>query len=378
MHRSGTSALCAALQSAGVSFGDGLLDPMQGVNDEGFWEDSAVVELNEALLEQAGLRWFDVPVGMAPIDWSSPDFDSHRERAASIIGAGFGGGDVQAVKDPRFCLTLSFWRQLAEQLGLAASACVISRSPLEVASSLYKRDGFPPGYGLRLDLAYRQQLTAQIRDDAFYISYQDLLTDPLQHLTPLLARLSLTADAEHLAMAVRSDLKHQSVSADAGNPLADHQWGDLAELQLAIEADYPHNNTQQQLLQNLVQRGHEMTRVGEAHSHALEVIEAKDESLRALDKTLRHAVATVEERDQQIIELDARLAEAGQHLAQALATLSERDNQIAELDTRLNETGRMHGEALAHIEATDAKLQRLFDKPGIGMLFKVMWSRESR
>jgi hypothetical protein len=39
MHRSGTSALCAALESVGASFGSELLEPMEGVNAEGFWED---------------------------------------------------------------------------------------------------------------------------------------------------------------------------------------------------------------------------------------------------------------------------------------------------------------------------------------------------
>ena len=50
MHRSGTSALCAALEACGATFGGELLGAMPGVNDEGFWEDEAVVALNERLL----------------------------------------------------------------------------------------------------------------------------------------------------------------------------------------------------------------------------------------------------------------------------------------------------------------------------------------
>ncbi len=38
MHRSGTSALCAALAACGVSFGDRLIGAIAGVNDEGFWK----------------------------------------------------------------------------------------------------------------------------------------------------------------------------------------------------------------------------------------------------------------------------------------------------------------------------------------------------
>ncbi len=52
MHRSGTSALCAALAARGVSFGSDLLGPMAGVNDEGFWEDAGVV----AIIQPGGSR----------------------------------------------------------------------------------------------------------------------------------------------------------------------------------------------------------------------------------------------------------------------------------------------------------------------------------
>jgi hypothetical protein len=57
MHRSGTSALCAALAACGVSFGNRLLDAMAGVNDEGFWEDATVVSITEQLLALLDSRW---------------------------------------------------------------------------------------------------------------------------------------------------------------------------------------------------------------------------------------------------------------------------------------------------------------------------------
>ena len=57
MHRSGTSALCAALAACGVSFGDRLLDPLAGVNDEGFWEDAAVVAIDQQSLALLDPNW---------------------------------------------------------------------------------------------------------------------------------------------------------------------------------------------------------------------------------------------------------------------------------------------------------------------------------
>jgi len=155
VHRSGTSALCAALAASGVSFGNQLIDAMAGVNDEGFWEDAGVVAVNEQLLALADSSWYAPAPGIAEIDWTAARFDSLRRQAAALLQAGFGDAPLQAIKDPRLCLTLPFWLALCDELDIATSVCVIGRAPLEVARSLEKRDGLPIGYGLRLYAFYR-------------------------------------------------------------------------------------------------------------------------------------------------------------------------------------------------------------------------------
>ena len=113
MHRSGTSALCAALAAAGASFGEQLLAPMQGVNDEGFWEDQELVAINEAILTANGCHWYN------PLNWPSDDgwIDKLPEaltaRGRARLQSGFGQGPLEAVKDPRLCLTLPFWLRCA-------------------------------------------------------------------------------------------------------------------------------------------------------------------------------------------------------------------------------------------------------------------------
>ena len=151
MHRSGTSALCSALRASGATFGSSLLQAMSGVNDEGFWEDAEVVEVNEQLLHHLGTHWYTASKDLASVDWSADVFSAQRLQAMAIVERGFGGGALEAVKDPRLCVTLPFWLSLCEQLEISTSVCVINRAPLEIARSLKKRDGFPLGYGLRLD-----------------------------------------------------------------------------------------------------------------------------------------------------------------------------------------------------------------------------------
>lgn len=156
MHRSGTSAMCAALAACGASFGNNLLGAMAGVNDEGFWEDAAVVSINEQLLALLGVTWFSVSAQMEKIDWGAQCFDELRREAAVILQRGFGSASLEAVKDPRLCITLPFWLDQCSSLAIDKRVLVCGRSPMEVARSLQKRDAFPLAFGLRLCASYRQ------------------------------------------------------------------------------------------------------------------------------------------------------------------------------------------------------------------------------
>lgn len=380
MHRSGTSALCAALQASGVSFGAQLLDPMAGVNDEGFWEDQAIVSINERLLQQIGHDWYTVPPDLDVPDWSAQLFDALRDEARARLAEGFGGGAVEAVKDPRFCLTLSFWLALAAESGLETAVCVIGRAPLEVAASLQKRDGFPVAYGLRLCIAYRRALAIQAPAGTHYMSYGDLLDNPEGAVTELAqsANLPLAAANAPLEGVVRGDLRHQSATGDSYLATPEAMLAiDTAPLCAAVEAGWPDAAVQPQLARALVARGQALTDLGDEHSLTLATLNQRDADTARLAGELAAAVDTVSERDDQLADFDRRLSATGQHLEQALATIAERDEQIREFDRRLAEIGQMHSEALALIEARDAQLQRVFAKPGIGTVFKAMWSRES-
>ena len=302
-----------------------------------------------------------------------------REEARAILERGFGDAPLQAVKDPRFCLTLGFWLAAAESCELPVTVLVISRSPLEVAASLQKRDGFPPGYGLRLYVAYRRMLAAQAPPGALYLSYDELLRDPAGVMERLASAVPLNSGEVAFDAVVRGDLRHQS--ADSEQSLLARPGGageDLDGLLQAIEDGYPAAQSAGELARAMVDRGQQLTELGEAHSEALATLDQRDRDVEGLAGELREAVATIAERDRQIAELDRRLESAGSELEHAMATVDERDAQIREFDRRLAEIGQMHSEALALIEARDAQLQRVFDKPGVGLLFKAMWSRESR
>ncbi|GAB3281287.1 sulfotransferase family protein [Parahaliea aestuarii] len=362
MHRSGTSALCAALAAAGGTFGDHLIAAMAGVNDEGFWEDAEVVALNDRLLAERGATWYSLAAG---VDAARPDHnDGLLAEAAGILSRGFGTGPIEVVKDPRFCLTLPFWLQACDTAGLPVTVCIATRAPLEVARSLQRRDGFPLGFGLRLYSHYLDRLQSDLPEVAHFVPYPALTGNAQEALQPLLAELGQSgvsvADASG---AVRSELRHHVAGSDEGLlAIAPGGRVDIAALNDEIESRYPQLTTYSELATVVAARGAELTALGESHSQALATIAQRDEEIDQLGAEYRAAIDTIAERDGQIAEFDRRLARTGQELAEAMATVTERDEQIVEFDRRLHEIGEMHRHALDTVEARDARIQELNER----------------
>ena len=359
MHRSGTSALCAALHACGATFGERLLAPMAGVNDEGFWEDADVVAANDALLAAVGATWYS----LAPLDlsevgggntwvgnpWPDDALARFHESAEAILQRGFGPGPVQVVKDPRLCLTLPLWLQACASLGLHAQVCAAARAPLEVAQSLQRRDDFPLAYGLRLDLAYRTALAAALPAASLHVLYPELIENALQVLKNLAAQLPLQVSPEAIARAVKPGLRHHQAALLASDLLeqAYIPAADLPALADCLEQRFPVDAMVADVVSLFVARGAELTSIGEAHSQALTTIAERDLQIAELDQHLQdtgawleRALATISERDAQIVSLDERLAESGAQHSHALAVIAEKDREIAEKDREIADKDR--------------------------------------
>ncbi|MEP1471514.1 MAG: hypothetical protein ABJK25_11110 [Halieaceae bacterium] len=380
MHRSGTSALCAALSRCGVHFGEDLLDAIQGVNDEGFWEDSEVVTLNDSLLSTIGSFWYSLEYS-DDTDWSAPLFDSQRRKAERILKRGF-GGELVAVKDPRFCLTLPFWLDVLSGAGKEIQVVSISRSPIEVALSLHKRDGFPVSYGLRLVELYQRALEKSLPDSAIRVTFDSLLENPAAVMASLgLALPEETSDAEQTS-GVRAELRHHKDKGDndvLSRPIASAD--DLRQFGELLDHDYPLDKCLAELAAAFTGRGAELTELGEVHAEALATLDQRDLDIDALSGEHKEALATIAERDQQIAELDQRLARAGAELELAMSTIAERDEQIAEFDRRLSALGEEHSHALkvinerdAQIAEREAQLDRIRNIPGVGLVARRLLS----
>lgn len=154
MHRSGTSMVTKLLYDAGLDLGDEAdFIPAGDNNPEGFWENRRFVRVNRRLLRALGADW-DCPPAADP-DWSRAAFSGLREEAAAVID-GFADRACWGWKDPRNCITLPFWQDLAGPLRVV----VVVRNPYEVALSLRERNGFSYALGLHLWRRYNEHLLA--------------------------------------------------------------------------------------------------------------------------------------------------------------------------------------------------------------------------
>lgn len=137
MHRSGTSLAAGAVGAMGVDLGPSeTMLPTNGVeNTRGYFEQRAIRELNDDVLDALGGSW-DVPPPL-PEGWEEdPALEPLRARAAELYAAIFEGSDGRAgFKDPRLSLTLPFWRRVTGPLD-----CVVCLRPAAaVAASLQLR-----------------------------------------------------------------------------------------------------------------------------------------------------------------------------------------------------------------------------------------------
>ncbi len=186
MHRSGTSAVARLLNMMGAYFAPPeLAMPANEDNEKGYWERWDVFGLHEDMLRELGWAWDRISRFDAR-RLVEPDFVAKFRPQAERILLDLDARRPWMLKDPRINLLLPFWKPLLE-----APVCVhVHRSPIQVAQSLHKREGFPLSLGLALWEQY--SLLGLAHSEAIprlLVSYHDLMTQPVETLQRLHAQL---------------------------------------------------------------------------------------------------------------------------------------------------------------------------------------------
>lgn len=185
MSRSGTSLTTSVLSLAGVYLGperellqddlhqlagegEAVLARARAANPKGFWEHYRLVRLNDRILRAFGGSWREPPE--LPAGWETSDqLADLRDEARALLDESFSGQPLWGWKDPRSCLTLPFWQQLAPNLRYV----VCLRNPVDVAASLERRDGMARADGIALWKRYvAAALAATSGQPRLLVSYE--------------------------------------------------------------------------------------------------------------------------------------------------------------------------------------------------------------
>ncbi|MCA9876575.1 MAG: sulfotransferase [Thermomicrobiales bacterium] len=208
MHRSGTSMVAKLLSQAGLNLGpdEALMSPAPE-NPEGFFEHLAFVALNDEVLNEAGAGW-DCPP-LAGTDWASADFDRHRERARELA-APLAERGPWGWKDPRTSLTIPFRESAFGRL----RTVVVVRNPLEVVTSLHRRNGFSLALSLTLWQIYAERILAATSPECRLVTHFDAwFIDPVAETSRLASALNLPGlDASAVSPSANTGLRHHRKS----------------------------------------------------------------------------------------------------------------------------------------------------------------------
>lgn len=226
MHRSGTSAVTAALEAIGVSLGSKsqLLD---NDNEKGYFENKDIVPFNDRLLKYLNGRW-DNPLfdGCSIIDnYGEEGLASWYKEADDIFQRNFADKAMWGLKDPRLCQLLPFWRKVFEKNGFVEHNTFyvhVLRNPLEVALSQKKRHNSNPDFHfigeeplqtIALWLSSHFQALREVNsDNNIVILFDDFLDDPnyqLQRLADFLGiDLEKYSTGVFVSTFLEKDLKH--------------------------------------------------------------------------------------------------------------------------------------------------------------------------
>jgi hypothetical protein len=238
MHRSGTSALAGALEAMGLSVGPAEdVMPADIANPEGYYELWSVVRADDDLLAHFGGRWDSPPV-FTP-NWSDDDVAQEFVRTMRAHLTELFDGERYLLKDPRMSLLLPVWRQITED---QSCAIVIVRDPVEVATSLHRRNGLPMLTGLALWAAYNRAMFHDLRGARVHVcTYADLVEHPVDVLTGVAASLrawgevsedfDLTAALSSIRPELRRNAPDDAESASESSPIEIRELMKLASEQ---------------------------------------------------------------------------------------------------------------------------------------------------
>ena len=189
MHRSGTSVLTRALAALDIDLGNDFIPNVSAENAKGFWEDAEINNFNIKLLQAINTDWFK----LSPIK-KNELFEKNdlRHEAIQLLEKKFSNRDLFAVKNPRFCILLPFWKSVFTEMNLKVDYIFAIRNPLSVSLSLLKRNTFPHEQNYFMWLSYVIHSFIEARNNIrLVVDFDRLMSNPKNELFRIANALEL-------------------------------------------------------------------------------------------------------------------------------------------------------------------------------------------
>lgn len=380
----------------GADLGKKILQPQIGVNDEGFWENSEIVDANEGILKYLSSAWYDP----RPFSYHAELSKEIRENLRKVVDQEFAGKQIIAIKDPRLCRLLPYWLDLiqVDELGWAPQFITILRDPMEVVLSLQKRDGLPitTGFWLWVDHVLASERFSRGYPRRFF-SYDKVLSDVDSVVQDVFSFVVQNegGSAEDRLKQIRAEInpKHRHYQTNQWVPLdpvqeiahhlyrrlsmydekqtdyLDEVWSAFHKIaednQLGLKAAYDANCAYFSVKQELMRVGGDLFKTHQ-------VIEERDTQLQDLQALLsslgrqhEYAIGVVKQRDEQISELQLAHEALGKEHAYAISTVEARDITIREQNVIIEQRDRV-------IQDLSSKIHELYSHPIVGRLCNVL------
>jgi hypothetical protein len=362
MHRSGTSMVAKLLREAGLHLGaESDLMPPADENPEGFFEHLDFVRLNDEILNAAGAGW-DCPPPPG-VDWGAGIFNQLRDRAR-LLAEPLEATRPWGWKDPRTSLTLPFWRSALGPL----RTIIVVRNPLEVVTSLHRRNGFSVALGLTLWQIYSERALADTSpDDRLVTHYDAYFFDPEKEIGRVLAFLGLEGDRDWAALrtAAIPDLRHYRKT------LRDLQEnGFPAEVVALYRRFCAEAAWVEEAVDDNSERRPQQFDGGASIARGLgsvDLVRVENEALRRNNDDFRAALANREARIQELemaletheavrAELESRVKERESRVAERNVGINRRDLTIEALQRQLATNAAEHSQLREEVANLTARL----------------------
>jgi hypothetical protein len=213
MHRSGTSVLSRTVNLLGASLGKEkyMMQPTES-NPEGYWEHTKIVEIHEKIL-MSYLKDWDTEEVLPSKWWRTKNIRKYKEELKRLIYKEFKDQSIWAWKDPRTNILLPLWVDILNELKIEVNYLIVLRHPLDVASSLEKRDKLAREKSLNiwylntLSAIYWTQGTKRV-----FIQYDQILENWQDQVNNLVGSFGFPHPDEEtydkIKMFIRPDLRH--------------------------------------------------------------------------------------------------------------------------------------------------------------------------